>query len=303
PKSALTEKVSSLGCKVYPTSHFLFSHNREITQDCQAIHVHEGRSLYWAMIQSLLTKCPYIVTRRIDNPLRNRWLLKKGYEKAGATIGLSQSIVNRIKDKLPASTPYRIPSSPVTYPVNKSQVEEIKAQYQDKFVIIQAANIVAYKGFEVTIEAAKCLQKQYPNIQFVFLGDGNLREELENKTKHLSNVHFVGKQRNMGDWFTVADMQVHTSYSEGLGSVILEGMNAGLPVIATKTGGIPDIIDDKKNGELIEVGNHQQLSNAIIKLYESPELRKQYITAGKEKMANFAISNTAQQYEEIYRSL
>lgn len=303
PKSPFADIVKSLGCQVYTASHFLLAHSPSITAGCQAIHVHEGRALYWALIQSLLTKCPYIITRRIDNPLKKRWLLKKGYEKASATVGLSRAIVNCIKEKLPSSSPYKIPSSPVTYPVNEEQVRAIKAQYQDKFIVIQAANMLEHKGFEVTIEAARSLLTRHPQIHFVLLGDGKIRPELENRAKGLKNISFAGKQRNMGDWFAAADLQVHPSHTEGLGSVILEGMNAGLPVIATDTGGIPDIIDDKSNGELIEVGNHEQLASATAKLYESTELREQYIASGKKKLANFAITKTAKQYEEIYLSL
>lgn len=303
PKSPFAKQIQSLGCTVYLASHFLFTHSAAITQGCRAIHVHEGRALYWALIQSIRTGCPYIITRRIDNPLKNRWLLKKGYEKASATVGLSTAIVNCIQAKLPNRKPYQIPSSPVTYPVNPTEVEAIRAQYPNKFIVIQAANMLAHKGFNITIEAAKQLDATHPGIHFVLLGDGKIRAELESQAAGLSNLTFAGKQRNMGDWFAAADLQIHPSYTEGLGSVILEGMQAGLPVIGTNTGGIPDIIDDQRNGELIEVGNADQLARAVIKLFENPSLRSQYIEAGKEKMANFAIDKTALQYEQIYRSL
>ncbi|KKD00193.1 glycosyltransferase family 4 protein [Photobacterium halotolerans] len=303
PKSPFAQKAASLGCRMYLTQHFLFNHSAEITRQCQVIHVHEGRAIYWAWIQSKRFGCPYIVTRRIDNPLKDRWLLKKCYTDASATIGLSTAIVDCIHTKVPSQHPYKIPSSPVIYPVSDSQVSTIRTKFAGKFLVIHAGNLLHHKGFDVTIEAARLLEQQASNIHIAILGDGKLRAELESQAQGLTNISFMGKQLNMGDWFEAADLQIHPSYTEGLGSVILEGMKAGLPVVATRAGGIPDIIDHGINGELIPVGSSKQLAEAIARISQDSNLQKQYISAGQEKMNLFDISHTAKQYEAIYNSL
>ncbi|GAB6262767.1 glycosyltransferase family 4 protein [Photobacterium sp. R1] len=303
PRSPFAAKAEALGCRMVLIKHFLLGHRAAITKHCQAIHVHEGRAIYWAWIQSKLFGCPYIVTRRIDNPLKDRWLLKKSYHDASVTIGLSTAIVDCIQAKVTNQRPHKIPSSPVVYPVNDTEVNAIRSQFSDKFLVIHAANLLKHKGFNVTIEAARLLEQQAPQVHIAILGDGKLRAELEAQAQGLTNISFMGKQSNMGDWFAAADLQVHPSHTEGLGSVILEGMKAGLPVIATRAGGIPDIIDHGINGELIPVGDSRQLAEAIARVARDSALRERYIEAGQEKMKLFDIAATAKDYEAIYNNL
>lgn len=113
----------------------------------------------------------------------------------------------------------------------------------------------------------------------------------------------MGKQDNMGDWFAMADLLIHPSHSEGLGSVILEGMVAGLPVIATIAGGIPDIIDDGKSGLLVEKSNAKQLAEAILSIYQQKGLRDSLIAGGQLKLQQFDIATTSISYRDIYQSI
>lgn len=303
PKSPFARAAADLGCKLVLASHFIKQHSPSITKECQLIHVHEGRALYWAMLQKKLTGCPYIVTRRIDNPLKNRWLLKRGYRGAAALVGLSHEIADRIKHRLPELTPKVIPSSPVSYPVTAQRVSQLKTRFAGKFLIIQAANMVKHKGFDTSISAARRLEKSHPMLHFALLGDGKKRQQLEYQAEGLTNLSFEGKQSNMGDWFAAADLMIHPAYSEGLGSVILEGIQAGLTVIASDVGGIPDIIQHQVNGLLIPPGDDNALGNAIIRLYQDPALSRELNNAARASLEKFDITVTAQQYEAIYQKV
>ncbi|GEM76045.1 glycosyltransferase family 4 protein [Vibrio sagamiensis] len=303
PKSPFAEAVKTLDVKVILATHFTQSHAKSITQDCALVHVHEGRAIYWALIQHLLYGVPYIVTRRIDNTLKKKWLANLAYSKASAVVGLSAEIVQKVNDAYPDSTTYKIPSSPVIYPVNPQTVRAIKDRFAGKFVVIHGANMLGHKGFNVTIDAAKLLGNTNPSVHFCLLGDGPERQALESQAKGLTNVSFEGKQNNMGDWFAAADLQIHPSYTEGLGSVILEGMGAGLPVIGTNAGGIPDIIDHNSNGLLVTPGNPQQLADAIMHIAQDEELRQEFIAQGQEKLKLFDISYTANQYLDVYEKV
>jgi glycosyltransferase involved in cell wall biosynthesis len=127
--------------------------------------------------------------------------------------------------------------------------------------------------------------------------------DIEALAAGVTNVSFEGKQSNMGAWFAAADLMIHPSYSEGLGSVILEAMQANLPVVASNAGGIPDIIEHKKNGLLIEPGNAQQLADAILLLYRDKATRDTYIEANKEILKRFDIRYTSEQYQHIYQTV
>lgn len=303
PKSPFADAVKALKCRYVPAKHFLLQHQKSVTQGCQAIHVHEGRAIYWALIQHWLYGVPYIVTRRIDNPLKNKWLSNLAYSRARTLVGLSKEIVSRIQHVFPNKDIHCIPSSPVRYPSDPVQIEAIRHRFSDAFLVIHAANMLGHKGFDVTIEAARHLSTQDNTVHFALLGDGTIRQDLEKQASGLSNVSFVGKQSEMGNWFAAADMLVHPSYSEGLGSVILEALEAGLPVAASNAGGIPDIIEDNQSGLLIESGNGEQLAQAILQVKNCDTLRTSLLAGAQEKLHTFRIEHTAQRYQALYSAL
>ncbi|WP_165312551.1 glycosyltransferase family 4 protein [Vibrio ziniensis] len=304
PKSPFAQAIRQLGgCKLVLAKHYLRAHSKSITANCDVIHVHEGRAIYWALIQHKLYGVPYIVTRRIDNTLKKKWLANQAYSHASALIGLSGEIVARIKDAYPQLTIHKIPSSPVAYPVDEAQVAAIREQFSDKFLIIHAANMLEHKGFDVTIKAARELATRLPHVHFALLGDGKERPSLEQQASDLTNVSFMGKQSNMGCWFKAADLMVHPSYSEGLGSVILEGLHAGLTVVASRTGGIPDIVEDGVSGMLVPPGDGVALANAIAEMVENTQRREQLVAGAQHKLKDFYIEHTAMLYQEIYQQV
>jgi hypothetical protein len=156
PKSPFADEIRALEqCQLVLCKHYTHSHQRSITADCDVVHVHEGRAIYWALLQRLIHGVPYIVTRRIDNPLKRKWLSQLAYTRASTLVGLSSEIVRQITRRHPQANVATIPSSPVQYPVSDADVDAIKAQFANKFLVIQAANMYAHKGFDVTIGAAK----------------------------------------------------------------------------------------------------------------------------------------------------
>lgn len=302
PKSPLVKEVRNLACKLILCKHFTQQHSSSLSKEYPIIHVHEGRAIYWALLQNLLYKTPYIITRRIDNKLKSKWLSSFSYNRASALVGLSQEIIRRLTERHPDKRIYKVPSSPVTYPSDPIRVKSIKENFSNKFIVIHAANMLKHKGFDVTIEAARHL-KENKEIQIVLLGDGPEKKNLEDLASGLNNVTFMGKCNDMGNWFKAADLIVHPSYTEGLGSVLLEAINAGLPAIATNTGGIPDIIKDEKSGILISVGDHHGLALAILRVKNDVQFRNSLISVGKKNMQEFRIDVTSKKYNSIYREI
>ncbi|NAW58818.1 MULTISPECIES: glycosyltransferase family 4 protein [unclassified Vibrio] len=303
PKSPFADAIRQLDCQLVLAKNYFQAHARSVTDGCRLIHVHEGRAIYWALLQNVLHGVPYIVTRRIDNKMKKKWLANMAYRRAMAVVGLSREIVRRISEAYPVLTTYQIPSSPVSYPVDETEAASIRQRFENKYLVIHAANMLTHKGFDVTIEAARRLEQSHPEIHFALLGDGKERTTLETLATGLSNLSFVGKQSNMGSWFRAADLQVHPSYTEGLGSVILEGLHSGLPVIATNAGGIPDIIEDGVSGRLIEPGDAAALAEAIVQLSQNEALRQRLLTGAQYKLKDFYIEHTALLYQDIYQKV
>ncbi|MPW37518.1 glycosyltransferase family 4 protein [Vibrio sp. B1Z05] len=301
PYSPFFSEVKALGCKVFVAKKFWNAHLQVKSEHFDVIHVHDGKAVHWAYIQNLLSKTPYIITRRIDNPLKSKSY--RQYRKAAALVGLSTAICQQLKEVSAETKIEKIPSSPIDYPSDTRKIQDIKARFGNRALVIQAANMYEHKGFDVSIKAAEIVEKIAPEIQFVFLGDGRMKATLELQASHLSNVCFVGKQSNMGDWFSAADLMIHPAYSEGLGSVILEALHCHLPVIATRAGGIPDIIDDGINGFLVDIGDAKSLAEKVQLVLNENELKQQLIDNIESSLEEFRIENTAQKYMTIYRAL
>lgn len=301
PNSPFFEKVKKLNCRVFAVKHFLLGHRSIITEDCIVMHVHEGRAIYWAYIQKLLFKKPYIITRRIDNPLKNKALSLRAYEAASTITGVSNKVVEVVKRRHPKAHAVFIPDSPARYTSDPIEVKKIREQFEGKFLVIKAAKMYKHKGFDIAIEAATLLNNINKNIEFALLGDGPEFEALKAQATGTSNVYFMGNQKEIGNWFEAANLLIHTSHTEGMGSVILEAMAAGLPVVGSKAGGIPDVITHDESGLLFEIADAKELSAHIQSIYHSKELRDRLIDGATQRLNIFEIATTAQAYQSLYQ--
>ena len=136
------------------------------------------------------------------------------------------------------------------------------------FVCVMVARLEKVKGHQYVIKAAQLVQKQDPNVKFIFVGEGSLSDELKTMTEYLKleNVIFTGFMEDVGEALGIADVQINASYSETTNLALLEGMSLGLPAIATDTGGNPFVINDGVNGVLFDMGDYADLAKAILNL-------------------------------------
>ena len=162
-------------------------------------------------------------------------------------------------------------------------------------VIGTIANFYPTKGLEYLIEAVRLLVTDYQlPVTAVIIGDGELRPQLENlisKYNLQNNVFLVGKKENGSRYLKAFNIYVCSSVKEGFPYSILEAMAAGLAVVSTKVGGIPEIIEDGKNGLLIESKNPAELAEKIKHLIDDDVLAKKI--AEQTKLA--AENNFSQQ--------
>ena len=144
----------------------------------------------------------------------------------------------------------------------------------DTFLIGSIGNLYATKGFEYFIEAIKLLKIPY---QAVIIGEGPERVKLQVKSRESgvkSHLFFTGRIDNAAKLLPAFDVYVCSSVKEGFPYSILEAMSAGLPIVATNVGGIPDMIKDGENGLLCEAKNGAALAEKITLLIDHPELKQ-----------------------------
>ncbi len=160
--------------------------------------------------------------------------------------------------------------------------------YHEKdFVIGKIARLFHLKGYKYFIEAFARVAREKPTARALIVGDGILREQLEEQAEKLGvrdKIQFAGlvPYSQIPEMLTVMDCLVHTSLREGLPRVIPQAQAAGRPVVSYAIDGAPEAIEDGKTGFLIEPREIEQLARSVSKLIDSAELRGQFAERARE---------------------
>ena len=169
-------------------------------------------------------------------------------------------------------------------------------------IVLHASNFRKVKRIADVIHTFNKIQQEIPS-KLLLVGDGPERPAAEELCRSLGifeNTRFVGKQQDMEDIYAIADLFLLPSEYESFGLSALEAMAAGTPVIATNTGGIPEVVTHGINGFLSEIGDVESMSRQAISLLSNPALLQQYSNAAKEQAIKFDIVNIVPQYEKLY---
>ncbi len=172
-------------------------------------------------------------------------------------------------------------------------------------VLISVANLVPYKDYFSILEALKQLKEKGLNFHYLILGDGPMRKEIESKKSSYNlteNMRILGSVENVADYLKVSDIFIHSSKGEGCSNAILEAMAAGLPVVASNTGGTPEIVE-KSFGFLFDYKNVNQLYNHLLWLLNNPNEHKQMGAIAKNVCAKrFSIEGMFSNYEKVIQT-
>ncbi len=269
------------------------------------IHVHEGRSIYFALAVHLLFQKPYLVTRRVLNKPREKWLTKFAYKKATRIISISQKIDDVMRIFSPNQQTKIIPDIARELVPNSENVMLLKKQFTDKFIVGHVGALDdEIKNQSLILKAANQL-REHENLIFMFLGVGKDKAKLKNLAAelNLTNVIFEGFKTNIADYFALFDIFVYPSKEEGLGSAILEAFQFQKPVIAANVGGIPDVLGDNEFGLLINPLDDFELCEAVLKFYQDNSLRNHYAKMGFNRKDAFSSDKICSDYFQLYQSL
>jgi glycosyltransferase involved in cell wall biosynthesis len=173
--------------------------------------------------------------------------------------------------------------------------------------------ICRWKGQHIFLRAAAIVHRYFPDAHFVIVGsalfgEAGYAQEVRLLAETLGiadSVNFLGFRTDVHDVIAEMDLIVHASIiGEPFGQVIIEGMAAGKPVIATHGGGIPEIVEDRRSGIVVPMGDVQAMADAICRVLADPVLATAMGDRGREIVRErFTIQNTARKIEAIYQSL
>jgi L-malate glycosyltransferase len=163
-----------------------------------------------------------------------------------------------------------------------------------------------YKNAQLFLHAAARLRGKFPKLEFLLVGDGPLRSELEQEAETLGirqQVYFLGDRRDIPAVLASMDVSVVPSASESLSNVVLESMAAGIPVVATRVGGNPELVGDRR-GVLFPSDDEGALATALEGLLSNAGQRVELGQKGKQfARTNFSLECMQRRYEGLYAEL
>lgn len=199
-------------------------------------------------------------------------------------------------------------SSKVKVIPNGVDTEEFKPKREFKKAgikkIIFVGRLFPNKGVQYLVKAAPMVLAKHHRVEFIIVGRGPMEAELRNMIRRLNVEHafkFLGIVPSVPEVMSQCDIFVRPSLTEGMPLTVLEAMACGLPVIASKIPGSSEVVKDGETGILVEVGNSEQLSNAIIRLLEDEDYAERIRARAYEFVKNhYGWDRVAEEYLKTY---
>jgi len=172
--------------------------------------------------------------------------------------------------------------------------------------VVTVANLRAEKGHDTLIDAAATLVGLHPDLEFQIVGGGPLRAALEREVTVRglgARVRFLGERDDVPALLASSDLFVLPSRSEACPNGVLEAMAVGLPIVASRVGGIPELIDSGVTGVLIEPDTPELLVEAVLDLVNRPKHAWELGRAAREKAeSRFSLERMVSSFERLYRA-
>lgn len=289
------------------------------------VHTHNSKAGFLGRLAAKLAGVPVIVHTvhgfafHDEEPLW-RQVLFRNLERLGShwcdkMIFISQPLIEwALKDQIVGEEKIAKIYSGIQLdqfsPVKSEEKNKIRKKWnlkQKDHVIGIVSKLWEGKGHGVLIEAFKLLKEKITDAKLVIVGEGHLYDELFRMvdTNGLrESVLFTGFQMDVSEIIATFDVAVLPSFFEGMGRVILEAMAMERPVVASRVGGIPDLIEQDVNGLLVCPGDVKELADALEKLLNDKRLARKMGREGRKRIKEqFSAHVMVQSIEKVYREL
>jgi glycosyltransferase involved in cell wall biosynthesis len=177
----------------------------------------------------------------------------------------------------------------------------------------QSGNVVGFvgwllpiKGPEYLLKAMEYIWQEHPEASLVFVGKGDLDVDLRAQALQVSangRVKFLGWREDIHEIMPIFDMLVLPSLNEGMGRVLVEAMAAGKPVVASRVGGIPDLVRHGETGYLVPPADEKALADGVKKILNDPERARLMGQRGKEFCQQFSLEAMIEKLDDLYSDL
>lgn len=283
---------------------------RRLQPDLIHLHSRIGADV-WGGIAGRLAGVPVIHTRRVDNP-EPRWTVALKYRLHDRVIAISEEIGRvLVAEGLPPAK-LRVVRSAVdaaryAQPGDRPAVTAALGVPADALLLGVVAQLIERKGHRVLLAAVPELAAAYPGLRVVFFGQGPLESALRQEIAAAGldrTVSLAGFRHDLERILPCLDLLAHPALMEGLGVSLLQAASAGVPIVASRAGGIPEAVRDGENGLLVPPGDARALAAAIGALLADPARRRALGAGGQALMAReFSIDAMVEGNLAVYREV
>lgn len=187
--------------------------------------------------------------------------------------------------------------------VRKKQLRKEYGYHEDEFLLIYVGELSYRKHQDQLIEAVSKLKEDIKKVRLLLVGEGELLNQYTDMVLRLGleeQVELLGYRKDVHNLMAISDIAVSSSRQEGLPVNVMEAMATGLPLVVTDCRGNRDLVNDGVNGFVVEVDHSEATANAIIELYHSEELRKQFSVKNRELIQNYSLNHVIGEMKSIY---
>lgn len=291
---------------------------RELVREARIEVVHAHSPLVTALARPALRALPRRDRPALMGTEHNLWSSHHPATRWAnrLTLPLEEATI-AVSDEVRASMPAR-PAGRTEVVIHGVDVEAIASRRAerdaaraelgvdaDDLLVATVANLRANKDYPTMLRAARQLADAGEPVRFVSVGQGPLAGQLEGERTRLGlgeRFRFLGYRQDPVRVLVAADVFCLSSRFEGLPISLLEAMAAGLPVAATRVGGIPTVVTDRREGRLVAAGDPAALAAAVAELRD-PGLRARCAAAAAERVRAFGIDRAVHRQQELYEQL
>lgn len=249
---------------------------------CQLVNFHDTHSLSVGYAAASLAKVPIrLISRRADFPLKQNVFLRRKYtQNVDAVLAISDEVKNVLVEEGIDPQLIRVIPEGIDFACyeDKTSKDYLRHEFSfvpDDFLVGIVVQVADDRGQKYLIQVSKHLRESNPKIKIIILGEGPLRLELNRQVKEIKAedmVFYLGFKEDIPKILNSLDVFVLASDHESLGSIVRDAMAFRLPIVATRIGKIPEVIDHQKTGLLVPPQRPKSLANAILKVHENREL-------------------------------
>jgi len=254
-------------------------------------------------IQNLIPSWPkkYIVTDRIL-----RYITDVCISPTHTITVFAQEVIGFSADKIRVMPTNSVNLRRFTTPLDKATVRRSINVPEDCRMVITVGRLVEQKGHTVLLKAIPAILEEEPNTFFIFVGAGRLESDLKKEAADLgvsSHVRFLGARKDVPDLMRSADIFAFPSVFEGQGMSLFEAMFSDLAIVASRVGGIPDVIKHEETGLLCEPGNAGELARTLVRILRDDELRKRLATEVRQRYSDRTMDQAAKELGNLFIEL